>query len=295
MTHRVFILFLMMIVLVLPAGAAGDRNDLNYHADADNVPVIYITDTGEYTSSLTFIPLIKAQPYVRAEDHDEWDGDDVITLIALDSDDLRYLYANEALFAYDGSDGDRGAFIIKNEENGYEALVSGGSGGGSGYPEDVRGSEMEVCCAETKQKEVYLPDLLQGVLFSVTDLWMSFNNPPYYLVDLGQKPVEPMDFSPANNFVSSGSTDHHFQLYVPREKRHLWVDLTWAGPETGYQLTIYPPDSVIGPFEDAADGEINQRIYLDISASPQLTPGMWYYTVTNLNGGNSNFNFTNYY
>ena len=40
---------------------------------------------------------------------------------------------------------------------------------------------------------------------------------------------------------------------------------------------------------------MNQRIYLDISASPQLTPGMWYYTVTNLNGGNSNFNFTNYY
>ncbi|WFN34106.1 hypothetical protein L1S32_09655 [Methanogenium sp. S4BF] len=269
MMHREVILFLVVIVLVLPAGAAGDRNDLNFHSDADYVPVIYITDTGEYTSSLTFIPLNKAQPYVKADGPEGWAGNDVIILNALDSGVLQYLNENEVTYEY------------------------GGGGGGSGYSAGVRGSEK--CCAVPEPGEGDLLSLLQDMMVSVMDLGMFLNNPPYYLVDLNQKPVETMDFSPANNFVSSGSTNHHFQLYVPKEKRHLWVDLNWTGPEMGYQLTIYPPDTVIGPFEDAADGKMNQRIYLDISASPHLSPGMWYYTVTNLNGGYSNFNFTNYY
>jgi len=269
MIHRGFVVFVVMAVLVLPAAAVGDRDDLNFHADGEYVPVIYITDTGEYASSLPLIPLVKAQRYYdEAEYPEAWNADDVVVLNALDSCDV----------------------VCRDRT---EALSSIAFGGGSGDSGDIRG--LGGCYTDTKQKEVNLPDLLQGVLFSVTDLWRSLNNLPYYLVDLNQNPVEPVDFMPANNFVSAGSMDHHFQLYVPREKRHLWVDLTWAGFETGYELTIYPPDSVIGPFEDAADGKMNQRIYLDISASPQLTPGMWYYTVTNLNGGNSNFNFTNYY
>lgn len=269
MVYRGIFLFLVIAVMVLPAAAVDDQNDLNIHSDAEYVPVIYITDTGDYTSSLPLIPLVKARQYYDTADYLEtWNPDDVIVLNALDTGD--------------GVCRDR-----------TEALSSFAVSGGSGDSGDIRG--FGDCCAETIQKEVYLPDLLQGVLFSVTDLCSSLNNPPYYLVDLGQNPVGPVEFSPSNNFVSAGSTDHHFQLYVPREKRHLWVDLEWSGPEMGYELTIYPPDSVIGPFEDAADGKMNQRIYLDISASPQLTPGMWYYTVTNLNGGDSNFNFTNYY
>lgn len=271
MTHRGFILFLM-IALVLPAGAAGDQNDLNYHADAESVPVIYITDTGEYTSSLPLIPLVKARQYYDTAEYPEtWNPDDVIVLNALDT----------------------GEVVCRDGTESQSAIALGGGGGGSENSGAVRG--FGDFCADTKQQVVDLPDLLRGVLFSVTDLWNSLNNPPYYLVDLGQNPVEPVDCMPANNFVSAGSTDHHFQLYVPREKRHLWVDLNWAGPGMGYELTIYPPDSAIGPFEDAADGKMNQRIYLDISASPYLTPGMWYYTVTNLNGGTGNFNFTNYY
>ena len=270
MVHRVIILFLVMVILVLPAGAAvDDQNDLNLHSDAEYVPVIYITDTGEYTASLPLIPMEKARRYYEeAEYLETWNPDDVIVLNALDTGDG----------------------VCRDETEARSSIAVSGGSGDSGA---IRG--FGDFSADTKHQVVYLPDLLQGVLFSVTDLWRSLNNPPYYLVDLNQNPVGPVEFSPSNNFVSAGSTDHHFQLYVPREKRHLWVDLTWAGFETGYELTIYPPDSVIGPLEDAADGKMNQRIYLDISASPQLTPGMWYYTVTNLDGGNSNFNFTNYY
>ena len=221
MTHQGIILFMMMVVLVLPAGAVDDRsdlNDLNIHSDADYVPVIYITDTGEYTSSLPLIPLVKARQYYdKAEYLETWNPDDVIVLNALDTGDVVY----------------------RDETEARSSIAVSGGLGNSGA---IRG--FGDFCADTKHQVVDLPDLLRGVLFSVTDLWVSLNNPPYYLVDLNQNPVEPTDFLPANNFVSAGSTDHHFQLYVPREKRHLWVDLTWAGPEMGYQLTIYPPDTV---------------------------------------------------
>lgn len=267
MMYRGGILFLVTLLLIVPA--AGDGDDMYFHSDMDYVPVIYITDTGEYTYSLPLIPLVKARrAYDEAEYLNEWDGTDVVILNALDSGDVQYRDGTEAGYAY-------------------------GGGGGAGYSGNVRNAE--VFCTEREPESAIPMGLLQSVMFSVTDLWSSLNNPKYYLVDLGQKPVETMDFSPTNNFASSESRKHYFQLYIPKEKQHLWVDLNWAGREMGYELIIYPPDTVIGPFEDAADGRTDQRIYLDISASPYLTQGMWYYSVSNLNGGYSNFNFTNYY
>ncbi|KAF1077242.1 hypothetical protein [Methanogenium sp. MK-MG] len=136
--------------------------------------------------------------------------------------------------------------------------------------------------------QVHLEDGLLSAILSVMDL-------KYYLITQGDVPMEALNTLPANNFAYDESQDRYFQLSVPDEKQHLWIDLNWAGRDVAYKLTVFSPDAVMGPFEDSDDGKIDQRIYLDISASKYLTAGMWYYQVTNLNGGYSNFNFTNYY
>ncbi|GAB7015375.1 hypothetical protein [Methanogenium cariaci] len=136
--------------------------------------------------------------------------------------------------------------------------------------------------------QVNLDDGLLSAILSVIDL-------KYYLIAQSSVPMEALNTLPATNFAYDENSDQYFQLYVPEEKEHLWIDLNWAGRDVAYKLTVFSPDAVMGPFEDSADGRMDQRIYLDISASKYLTAGMWYYQVTNLNGGYNNINFTNYY
>jgi hypothetical protein len=58
-----------------------------------------------------------------------------------------------------------------------------------------------------------------------------------------------------------------------------WIDLSWNAVNNPHTVVIYTPDSTLGPFENADNGVVDRRIFLEISSGSNLTPGPWYYQV----------------
>ncbi len=57
------------------------------------------------------------------------------------------------------------------------------------------------------------------------------------------------------------------------------VDLYSGDPNDPVTLSIIAPDRTLGPFTDISDGRKDGRIYLKISRSTGLTPGVWKFRV----------------
>ncbi|PKL62896.1 MAG: hypothetical protein CVV31_03540 [Methanomicrobiales archaeon HGW-Methanomicrobiales-2] len=85
-------------------------------------------------------------------------------------------------------------------------------------------------------------------------------------------------FMPMNiGSIAQGETDW-YSTNVAAGKTELIVDLNWGDSSDSLRLTIYAPDSVIGPYYDAYDG-VNGRIYVRIRDSNGLYPGTWQFAV----------------
>jgi hypothetical protein len=90
----------------------------------------------------------------------------------------------------------------------------------------------------------------------------------------------------------AGGTDYT-TLTIPADRDRVWVDIQYEGGPL--ILTAYPPDAVLGPFEDADDGEIDSRIYLEITGEDTIPEGEWYFRIENTGIEDTRFAFTIWY
>ena len=75
-----------------------------------------------------------------------------------------------------------------------------------------------------------------------------------------------------------GSSRFYREIIPPGTSRS-WVDLAWNPDPGPYTLYVYSPDTVLGPYGNSANGVLDGRIFLEIAADSNLTPGSWYYQV----------------
>lgn len=90
-----------------------------------------------------------------------------------------------------------------------------------------------------------------------------------------------------------GDQTEYSALLIPEEKERIWVDLLYE--EGPLILTVYSPDAVLGPFEDADDGINDNRIYLEIAGDTIIPEGEWYFKIENTGGEESRYTFTIWY
>jgi len=70
-----------------------------------------------------------------------------------------------------------------------------------------------------------------------------------------------------------------FQETIPPGTSRSWIDLKWNPVPGPYTLYVYSPEEVLGPYGNMANGIQDNRIFLEIDADRNLTPGSWYYQV----------------
>jgi len=93
-------------------------------------------------------------------------------------------------------------------------------------------------------------------------------------------------FSGETNFIHSGGSlgnlppvPRFYRETLPDSIDRQWIDLSWNTMNNPHTVVIYTPDSTLGPFENADNGVVDRRIFLEISSGSNLTPGPWYYQV----------------
>lgn len=82
-------------------------------------------------------------------------------------------------------------------------------------------------------------------------------------------------------FAAVPATSMYYMDVVPEGKQHEWVDLDWKDKNKDLNLTVYAPDSTLGPYSDVSDGKKDGRIFLDVSSLFNVTPGSWFFKVQN--------------
>ncbi|MCQ1538819.1 hypothetical protein FTO68_07450 [Methanocalculus taiwanensis] len=97
---------------------------------------------------------------------------------------------------------------------------------------------------------------------------------------------------PEWRFVNGDQTEYS-SLSIPEEKERIWVDLLYE--EGPLVLTVYSPDAVLGPFEDADDGIFDNRVYLEIAGDTIMPEGEWYFRIENTGDEESRYTFTIWY
>ncbi|MFA4877614.1 MAG: hypothetical protein WC586_09375 [Methanoregula sp.] len=104
---------------------------------------------------------------------------------------------------------------------------------------------------------------------------------------------EPM---PVNDkaFAVMPSTANYYTDEVPAGKQHEWVDLDWKDKTRDLDLTVYAPDSTLGPYTDVSDGKDDGRIFLDVSSRFNITPGHWFFKVQNKQGARVPYSLNTY-
>ncbi|MEN6610133.1 MAG: hypothetical protein ABFC24_04770 [Methanoregulaceae archaeon] len=78
---------------------------------------------------------------------------------------------------------------------------------------------------------------------------------------------------------SPGQKTAMFSKYVSPDLPYIVVDLDSGDLHDPLSLSIITPDRVLGPYTDESDGLIDGRIYLQISKSDGMTPGLWKFIV----------------
>lgn len=88
-------------------------------------------------------------------------------------------------------------------------------------------------------------------------------------------------------FSSSGTSPAGntalFSKFVSPDTPSIIVDLDSGDPADPLSLTILTPDKTLGPYNDSADGRMDGRIYLKISKTDRMTPGLWRFMVYSAN------------
>jgi hypothetical protein len=103
-------------------------------------------------------------------------------------------------------------------------------------------------------------------------------------------------FMPVNNltFSTAAARTAFYRQTVHAGTNETWVDLSWPGTRSALELMVYAPDAVLGPFNDTADGRSDHRIFLDVAGKNNVTPGDWYYRVTNTGSDTSPYLLNTY-
>ena len=101
--------------------------------------------------------------------------------------------------------------------------------------------------------------------------------------NVGIVTVKTGTFLPVNNltFSTAAARTAFYKQIVHAGTNETWVDLSWPNARSALELMVYAPDAVLGPFNDTADGRADNRIFLDVAGKNNVTPGDWYYRVTN--------------
>ncbi|MFA5254502.1 MAG: hypothetical protein WC367_07520 [Methanoregula sp.] len=103
-------------------------------------------------------------------------------------------------------------------------------------------------------------------------------------------------FLPVNNltFSTAAARTAFYKQTVNAGANETWVDLSWPDARSALDLMVYAPDAVLGPFNDTADGRADHRIFLDVAGKNNVTPGDWYYRVTNTGNDTSPYLLNTY-
>jgi len=97
-----------------------------------------------------------------------------------------------------------------------------------------------------------------------------------YIVESGTTALRLPEMSLfSSGSISQGQTNW-YTTAVSSGKTSFNTDLYWGNPSNSLALTIYAPDSVLGPYYDSADGATDGRIRLRFSKPLGLTTGTWY-------------------
>lgn len=70
-----------------------------------------------------------------------------------------------------------------------------------------------------------------------------------------------------------------FYRNIPSGLKDLSVDLNWIDTKSTLIITIFSPDGMMGPYDDASDGNVDGRIFLQVSRDRDLTGGDWYVVI----------------
>lgn len=114
--------------------------------------------------------------------------------------------------------------------------------------------------------------------------------------DVSVVTVKTGTFIPANNltFSTAAARTAFYKQIVHAGTNETWVDLSWPNARSALELMVYAPDAVLGPFNDTADGRADHRIFLDVAGKNNVTPGDWYYRVTNTGNDTSPYLLNTY-
>ncbi len=116
-----------------------------------------------------------------------------------------------------------------------------------------------------------------------------------YIVESGTPALRLPEMSLlSSGSISQGQTNW-YTTSVSSGKTSFNTDLYWGNPSNSLSLTIYAPDSVLGPYYDSADGVTDGQISLIFSKSGGLTSGTWYSGVYGYSvSGTQSYTYTAY-
>jgi hypothetical protein len=94
--------------------------------------------------------------------------------------------------------------------------------------------------------------------------------------------------------ISQGETDWYSAI-VSSGTSSITADLYWGYVPDSLALTVFAPDSTLGPYHDADDGATDGRIFLTFSRTGGIAPGTWNFRVYGEHVlGTQSYNFVSY-
>ncbi|MFA5348402.1 MAG: hypothetical protein WC294_09710 [Methanoregula sp.] len=86
-------------------------------------------------------------------------------------------------------------------------------------------------------------------------------------------------FCPEGSLGNLPPVPRFYRETLPAGIDRQWIDLSWNTMNNPHTVVIYTPDTTLGPFRNTDNGVVDRRIFLEISAGSNLTPGQWYYQI----------------
>ena len=156
-------------------------------------------------------------------------------------------------------------------------------------PDGDRGSVPRIY--HMKPRDPYLPFILSATRLKN---WLNPSiNSNLNVYQVNSISIEPEETGVVEWRTLIGGGTDYTTLPIPLDRDRVWVDIRYEG--CPIVLTAYSPDAVLGPFEDADDGEIDSRIYLEITGEDTIPEGEWYFRIENTGVDDTRFTFTIWY